>query len=174
MALPRTFVGFSRSDAHHYSLMTAWKDHEHIDFNFRNCELDKARESTNENYIKSICRERLETNGTYILLIGQDTRYERTYVKWEAEVAIEKKCRIIGVNLDNWRAVNSHTCPQIIYDRGAMFVPFSPHIIAFALKSFPREESGNWRYKDFIYTELGYSLEGLTALYPQSPPPLRR
>jgi MTH538 TIR-like domain (DUF1863) len=174
MALPRTFVGFSRNDVHHYELMVAWKEREHIDFNFCNCELDKVLESTNENYIKSLCRERLETAGTYIMLIGQDTRHETTYVKWEAEVAIEKECRIIGVNLDDWRTVNKHTCPRVIYDIGAMFVPFSPQIVAFALKSLQREKSGNWRYKDSIYTELGYSLEGLTALYPKSPPHLRR
>jgi hypothetical protein len=40
---------------------------------------------------------------TFVMLIGEDTRYKHKYVRWEAEVAIEKKCRLIGVNLDNSR-----------------------------------------------------------------------
>lgn len=34
MALPRTFVGFSSTDIRSYWLMCAWKEHEHIDFDF--------------------------------------------------------------------------------------------------------------------------------------------
>ena len=37
MGLPRTFVGFSSTDIHCYRLMLAWKENEHIDFNFTNC-----------------------------------------------------------------------------------------------------------------------------------------
>lgn len=36
---------------------------------------------------------------TYILLIGSDTQYKTTYVKWEAQVAIERKCRIIASSI---------------------------------------------------------------------------
>jgi hypothetical protein len=39
--------------------------------------------------------------GKYVLLIGKDTKNKYKYVRWEAEVAIEKGCTIIGVNLDN-------------------------------------------------------------------------
>jgi hypothetical protein len=50
--------------------------------------------------------------GTYILLIGNDTRLKRRFVLWETEVAIEKECRLIGVNLDNSRRVNYRTFQQ--------------------------------------------------------------
>ena len=39
MGLPRTFVGFSSTDIHCYRLMLAWKENEHIDFSFANCQL---------------------------------------------------------------------------------------------------------------------------------------
>ena len=39
MGLPRTFVGFSSTDIHCYRLMLAWKENEHIEFNFANCQL---------------------------------------------------------------------------------------------------------------------------------------
>ena len=82
--------------------------------------------SEDEIYIKRKCRERLDMAGTYIMLIGEDTRYKYTYVKWEAEVAIEKECRIIGVNLDGWRYANLGTCPPVINTIPAVgLVPYS-------------------------------------------------
>lgn len=37
MGPPRTFVGVSSTDIKYYRLMLAWKEHEHIDFDFTNC-----------------------------------------------------------------------------------------------------------------------------------------
>lgn len=103
MALPRTFVGFSSTDIASYRLMTAWKAHDKIDFEFCDCQLQSELRSEDEQYIKRRCRERINMAGTYILLIGADTRFKHKYVRWEAEVALEKQCRIIGVNLDGCR-----------------------------------------------------------------------
>lgn len=105
------------------------------------------------------------TSGSYILLIGLDTRFKRKYVRWEAEVAIEKKCRIIGVNLHGWRRINAETCPAVIRDIGAMFVPFSPQIVAHALDEAKRHDDKNWRFNDATYTKLGYVLSGDRAVW---------
>lgn len=156
MGLPRTFVGFSSSDIHYYRLMLAWKENEHIDFNFADCQLSQEINSENEDYIKRKCRERIEMAGTFISLIGQDTRSKHKYVRWEAEVALEKGCRIIGVNLDGSRQMVDATCPPIIRDVGAIFVPFSPKIVAHALTNWKMGEKGNWYYKDEVYRQLGY------------------
>jgi hypothetical protein len=111
MGLPRTFVGFSSTDLCDYRLMQAWKANEKIDFSFCDCQLEDEIDSENEAYIKRVCRERLDMAGTYIQLIGEDTRYKHLYVRWEAEVALEKECRIIGVNLDHWRRMKSSNLP---------------------------------------------------------------
>lgn len=47
------------------------------------------------------------------------------------------------------------TCPPIIRDAGAIFVSFSPKIIAYALKNYVMHEKGNWYYKDDLYKKLG-------------------
>src|SRR5450432_3840230 len=130
MALPRTFVGFSSTDIDRYRLMQAWKAHEHIDFDFCDCQLQAEIRSDDETYIKNKCRARINMAGTFVQLIGTDTRYKNKYVSWEAEVAAEKKCRIVGVNLDGWRRINNATCPDGLNNIGAMFVPFSPQIVA--------------------------------------------
>ena len=96
--------------------------------------------------------------GTFISLIGQDTKSKHKYVRWELEVALEKGCRIIGVNLDGSRHMNPNTCPKIIQDVGAIFVPFSPQIIAYALENYQMKNSKNYYYPDSVYKKLGYSL----------------
>lgn len=156
MGLPRTFVGFSSTDIHFYHLMLAWKKNEHIDFNFANCQLAQEINSEDEAYIKRKCRERIDMTGTFAVLIGQDTRSKHKYVRWEMEVAIEKKCRIIGINLDKSRRVVDATCPPIIRNIGAIFVPFSPKIVAYALENYQMGMSDDFYYEGDIYTQLGY------------------
>lgn len=156
MSIPRTFIGFSSTDIKYYHLMLAWKEHEHIDFDFTNCQLASEINSDNESYIKSKCRERINMAGTFAVLIGQDTRSKHKYVRWEMEVALEKKCRIIGINLDGARRVVDTTCPPIIRNVGAIFVPFSPKIVAYALENYSMKPNDDYHYKDHIYTQLGY------------------
>lgn len=172
MGLPRTFVGFSSTDMRSYRLMQAWKAHEHIDFNFADCQLQNELNSENEAYIKRKCRDCIDRAGTYVLIIGQDTRFKYKYVRWEAEVALEKGCRIIGVNLDSWRTVNEATCPAVIRNVGAIFVPFSPHIVAYALEHFRKENAADWYYKDETYQNLGYVINGNVATYVRPAPQL--
>jgi len=155
VGLPRTFVGFSSTDIHYYRLMTAWKENEHIDFNFTNCQLQNDINSDDEYYVKRKCQERINMVGKYIMLIGKDTRNKYKYVRWEAEVAIEKACTIIGVNLDKSKKMITATCPPIIRDLGAIFIPFSPHIIKYALENYKMHDSGNYHYPDDVYKRLG-------------------
>jgi hypothetical protein len=157
MGLPRTFVGFSSTDIHSYRLMQAWKVNKNIDFNFANCQLQAEVNSGNEAYIKRKCRERINLAGKYVMLIGRDTKHKHKYVRWEAEVAIEKKCTIIGVNLDGSRSMQVETCPPIIRNIGAIFIPFSPKIIAYAVVNYQMHSDNKYyHYLDHIYTQQGY------------------
>jgi hypothetical protein len=158
MGLPRTFVGFSSTDLHFYRLMQAWKAHDHIDFDFVDCQLQQQLFSEDETYIKRRCRERIHLAGTYVMLIGRDTRQKHKYVRWEAEVAIEKNCRLIGVNLDRTRGINDDLCPPILRNKGAVFVPFSSRILAHAIENYEPEAYGNWDHSDSVYRRLGYAV----------------
>jgi hypothetical protein len=156
MGLPRTFVGFSSTDIRYYRLMLAWKEHEHIDFNFADCQLSSEINSEDETYIKQKCSERINLAGKYVILIGEDTRCKYKYVRWEAEVAKEKGCTIIGANIDGARQMIEKTCPPVIRDMGAIFVPFSPKIIAYALENYSMHDDSNYYYKDEVYRKLEY------------------
>lgn len=94
--------------------------------------------------------------GKFIQLIGMDTRYKYKYVRWEAEIAIEKGCTVIGVNLDGSRQIVEATCPPVMRNIGAIFVPFSSAIIKYALKKYQMKNSGDYSYKDKVYKMLGY------------------
>jgi hypothetical protein len=171
MSLPRTFVSFSSADIGKYHLMRAWKAHDNIDFDFADFQLSDAIKSQNSYYIKSVCREKIRLVNTFVLLIGSDTRFKTDFVRDEVEVAIEKGCRLIGVNINNCRVKDS-LCPAFFAGKGAMFVPFSSRIVAEALKGWsvrPLQfgESNNWGFSDAVYKELGYQLEGITATLPQ-------
>ncbi len=90
------------------------------------------------------------------MLIGADTKSKHKYVRWEAEIAIEQQCTIIGINLNGSQTMQNATCPPIIRDIGAIFVPFSPKIVAYALQHYKmHDDSDNYNYKDSVYSELG-------------------
>jgi hypothetical protein len=156
MSLARTFVGFSSTDIQSYWLMLAWKSNNKIDFNFTDCQLQNEINSEQETYIKRKCRERINMAGTFIQLIGNDTRHKYKYVRWEAEVALEKGCRIIGVNLNGSRQIDE-LCPPVLRNTGSIFVPFSPKIVAHAINTYQKNQSGDWLYSPEVYRHLGYA-----------------
>jgi hypothetical protein len=138
-------------------------------------QLPDALNSKNEKYIKDRCRERLKMAGTYVMLIGQDTWLRDQYVLWEAEVAIEKKCNLIGVNLDKERFMNPATCPFIFQCVEALFVPFSPQIVAEALNTPYRSHTHrSYYFDDATYQRLGYIITGNTASRPPKPNPFAK
>lgn len=168
--LPRTFVSFSSADKSRYDLMCAWKAHDHIDFNFSDFQLDEAINSQNPQYIKAICREKIRLTDTFILLIGNDTFTKINFVKDEVEAAIEKGCRMIGVNLNNSRFRDA-LCPYFFANAGAIFVPYSPRILAEALRWHPQGKAPAYHFLDDVYANLGYQLIGSAAVLPPRPNP---
>ena len=165
-SLPRTFVSFSSADKRHYDLMCAWKAHQHIAFNFADFQLDEAINSQRPHYIKSVCAAKIRRADTFVLLIGADTYTKTVFVKDEVETAVEKGCRLIGVNLNNCRFRDS-LCPSFFANVGAMFVPFSSRILAEALVWQKQSVSPSYYFFDEVYTGLGYQLIGNTAVLPQ-------
>jgi hypothetical protein len=151
----RVFVSFDSEDIRSFHLIKAWKENENIDFDFINMQLETSINSQNEAYIKGILRKKITNSGTFIQLIGQNTKSKHKYVRWETEVAIEKNCRLIGVNLNNLRFMDENSTPAILKNKGVIFVSYSPKIIKFALDNFSKKEDDNWYYKEEVYKRLG-------------------
>lgn len=150
----RVFVGFSSTDKQYYDFMKGWKANGKMDFDFINMQIPVALRSNDEAYIKRAIRDRITNAGTFIQLIGEDTRSKHKYVRWEAEVAIEKNCRLICININGSRTIDDR-CPPILKDKGAIFVPFKAKIVKHSLDNFKKHDDDDWNWPGSVYNSLG-------------------
>lgn len=161
----KTFVSFDGdSDMHYYRLMTAWKQHDHMSFNFYNAhDLNSARDTSMESSIKAQLAERLRNSKVFVLLIGESTRYLRKFVLWEIEQAMMRQLPIIAVNLNGKRSLDYERCPGILATALAIHISFNAAVMEHALENWPasesahkaRHESGPHYYTDDVYKRLG-------------------
>ena len=151
----QTFVGFSSTDIESYKLMKEWEKLINFNFKFSSCQMHESLKGNDIIHVKASCRSRIKKGDTYIMLIGNDTRFKHKYLRWEAEVAMEKGCNIICVNLNGMRYFNPRLCPPIVNDIGAIFIPFAPEIIAHAITNYKKPSKGNYKYSHAVYKKLG-------------------
>ncbi len=159
----KTYICFDAdTDIHYYRLMTAWKEHEKIAFNFHNAhEINNIRDGSSEETIKRNLRQRLQNTRVLVVLIGENTKNLYKYVRWEIEYAIENDIPIIAVNL-NGSKHQDNLCPPILKNELAIYVPYGQKIIDYALNHWPAQhaehrrkgETGPWYYGDDVYKNL--------------------
>ncbi len=147
-----------------YRMMQAWKDNDHHDFNFDNAhELTTIRAWSSEESIKRSLRERLKGSKQLMVLVGKNTRYCQTYVRWEIEQAIEMGLPIIVVNLNGGRSMDDTLCPLILREELAVHIPYKQKIMTHAMSNWEYGHSakvaagttGPHYYLDSVYTSLG-------------------
>ena len=93
----KTYVAFDGdNDIHYYRLMKAWRQTDSSTFNFYDAhDINTARDSSQEESIKRQLRIRMSNTKVFVLLIGNNTRFLRKFVKWEIETAIRLNLPII-------------------------------------------------------------------------------
>ena len=160
----KTYVCFDAdTDIHYYRLMTAWKEHEKIEFNFHNAhEINNLRDGSSEATIKAKLRERLQNTKVLVVLVGQKTANLFKYVRWEIEWAVENNIPIVVVNLNGNKKMDGVYCPPILKDKLAIHIPFGQKIMNYALNHWPAShaahrkalETGPYSYNDSVYFSL--------------------
>ena len=161
----KIFVSFDGdSDIHYYRLLRAWKQNDGIDFNFYDAHnLNTARDSSQEASIKAKLAERMRATKTFVILIGDRTRYLRKFVRWEIEQALKRDLPIIAVNLNGKRFMDEARCPALLRAALAVHISFNAAIMQRALDTWPHSHatqrlsqvSGPFYYKNDVYLELG-------------------
>lgn len=163
----KTYVIFDGdTDMHYYRLMTAWKAHDHIEFDFHNAhDLNSARDTSTEESIKAQLRLRMANSKQVVVLVGDNTFKLRKFVPWEIELARKKDLPIIVVNINGKRSYDASLCPTVLEDETyTIHIPFGQKIMKYALDEFPDDYNGTrdratkghrFHYKDHIYTQLG-------------------
>lgn len=160
----KTYICFDGdTDMSYYRLMQAWDANKKFSFEFLNAhDLNTARDTSEEESIKRQLRERFANSSEFVVLIGERTKLLRKFVQWEMEVALRLGLPIIAVNLNGARERDDR-CPPAIRDELAIFVPFGPTIIEYALENWPTShasykasnKSGSFHYKNSVYESLG-------------------
>lgn len=163
----KTYVAFASEDIHYYRLMEAWRDNEHIDFDFFDAhDLYRARDTSQPETIKRNLRERMKS-AKQIVLLGSATGRKKgsdgnSFLAHEVKVAIGFELPIVVASLDGKRTVDRGVIPQPLLDADyyTVSVSFQAAIIKFALDNYApnfsgSSQSGPHYYKSDIYQRLG-------------------
>lgn len=167
----KTYVAFDGdNDINYYRAMQMWRKSDNNKFNFYDShDLNNALDSSSEETIKRKLRERLVNSKTFVLLIGEGTRYLYKFVRWEIEQAINLDLPIVIVNLpktfesEGKRNIDYERCPKMAKDTLAVHISFRAKILQFALENWPnshesysqRGENEPYYYKNSVYQKLG-------------------
>jgi hypothetical protein len=158
----KTYVIFDGdSDMWAYAYMKGWKSNENLDFNFYDAhDLRPLTDRASDETIYRRLRERFSSAKQVIVLVGDNTKSLRKFVRWELEIALELALPIIAVCLNGARGIDVNRCPPILKNEYVVHVPFTAAIIQHALDYFPgdyasRTESGPRYYTAKTYMDLG-------------------
>jgi hypothetical protein len=162
----KLYVAFDGDeDMKWYNILKAWRDNEHIDFNFYDAhDLNIARDSSLTESIKVQLRERMQSSKAMLLLVGEKTKNIRGYIPWEIGYARYLSCPIIVANLNDKRRYDLNRCPAALEDgKGAVHISFESKIIKYAIENWPSFHNADkakvladvWHYKDKTYKDLG-------------------
>ena len=161
----KTYVAFDGDkDIHYYYLMKAWKSSKHHSFNFYDAhDINTARDTSSEATIKARLRERMSNAKSFVILVGESTRYLYKFVRWEIDQAIVRDIPIIVVNLNGLKKMDSNRCPPILANQLAIHIPFKQAIVEYALENWidshashkRKSETGPYFYKESVYRSLG-------------------
>ena len=163
----KTYVAFASEDIKCYRLMEAWRDNEHIDFDFHDAhDLAVALDTSQPDTIRRRLRERLN-NTKQVVLLGSlvcksKAATASSFLHYEVETIIELDLPVVVANLDGDRTVDRNLIPKAFLDADyyTMSVSFQSAIIKYALDEYAAgysvsTKTGPHFYKSSVYTKLG-------------------
>lgn len=163
----KTYVAFASEDISQYRLMEAWRDNDHIDFNFADAhDLYISLDTSKPETIKSNLRDRMK-NAKQVVLLGSKTGRAkggdgRSFLAHEIKVAMELNLPVVVANLDGDTRIDKTFIPQPLLDADyyTLSVSFRPRIITYALDNYAPKftsasNTGPHFYKDSVYSDLG-------------------
>jgi hypothetical protein len=163
----KTYVAFASEDIRSYRLMEAWRDNDHIDFDFFDAhDLYQARDTSQPESIKARLRERLKNAKQFVLLgssVGRKKGGDGTsFLAYEVDSMIRLKMPVVVANLDGDREIDRMVIPQPLLDANyyTVSVSFQPAIIKYALDNYAVNfansgKTGPHYYKAETYRDLG-------------------
>jgi hypothetical protein len=166
----KTYVAFASEDIRRYWLMEAWRDNEHIEFDFIDAhDLNTALDTSQPDTIRRRLRERLNNTKQAVVLISDTTRPKAnrpsSFLYYEVETINRLGLPVVFANLNGSRAIQRSKLPEILLAMYSVSVSFQPAIIRYALDNYVEAFNANYSaatpkagphyYKDHVYRELG-------------------
>lgn len=167
----KTYVAFTSEDIKSYYLMRAWRENEHIDFDFLDAhDLNVALDTSKPETIRARLRERLSNTKQAIVLVSNTTRAKAadssSFLYYEIEVIEKLQLPVVFANIDGSRKVLSAKLPRALASPYyTMSVSLQPKIIQHALDDYVAKFNSNstaddpyvgaYYYKESVYERLG-------------------
>ncbi len=166
----KTYVAFASENIRDYRMMEAWRDNEHIDFNFHDAhDLVTALDTSLPETIRRRLRERLNNTKQVVLLVGDVTRRKAadpsTFLYYEVETIAKLNLPVVFVNLNQSRGVQKDRLPQALLEPYSISVSYQPRIVQYALDNYvgafqsnlsaTSPKRGPYHYKAHVYADLG-------------------
>jgi len=163
----KTYVAFASEDIKCYRLMEAWRDNDHIDFDFHDAhDLAAALDTSQPDTIRRRLRERLNNTKQVVLLGSAVCRSKAarasSFIHYEVETVLQLDLPVVVANLDGDRTVDQNFIPQAFLDKAhyTVSVSFQPTIIKYALDNYAEEYAGSnktgpHQYPASVYANLG-------------------
>ena len=163
----KTYVAFASENISSYRLMEAWRENEHIAFDFYDAhDLYVSRDDSKPETIKRNLRERLKNAKQVVLLGSKEGKAKggdgRSFLAHEVDVIIEFNLPVVVANLDGDRTIDRNYIPTPLLeaDYYTLSVSFQPKIIQYALDNYAKTFAGSTKkgphyYPSSIYSDLG-------------------
>jgi hypothetical protein len=163
----KTYVAFASEDIRYYWLMEAWRDNEHIEFDFFNAhDLAQARDTSLPETIRRSLRLRLANTKQVVLLGSAKGKAKaddgKSFLFYEIETICRLNLPVVVANLDGDRNIDQSFIPRRFLDEDdyTVSVSFQPKIIQFALDNYVPNyansgKSGSHHYPSDKYASLG-------------------
>lgn len=163
----KTYAAFASEDISKYYLMKAWRENEHIEFDFYDAhDLYIARDTSKPDTIKARLRERLKNAKQVVLLGSSDAKKKGgngvSFLAHEVATIIEFNLPVVVANLDGDRNIDKNFIPKPFLDADyyTLSVSFQPAIIKYALDEYASRFAGSSNtgphfYKAEVYEKLG-------------------
>jgi hypothetical protein len=166
----KTYVAFASEDINYYYLMKAWRENEHIDFDFFDAhDLNIALDTSQPETIRRRLRERLANTKQTVVLVSDTTKPKAarasSFLYYEIETIEKLGLPVVFANLNGSRLVQRSKLPTTLLELYTISVSFQAAIIKYALDEYVSAfnnnltandpKTGPYYYKESVYTDVG-------------------
>ena len=121
--------------------MQAWREHDHIDFDFLDAhDLNIALDTSQPETIRRRLRERLANTKQVVMLLSDTTKPKggrsNSFLYYEIETIVKLGLPIVFANLNGSRAIQQAKLPTSLTDQFTVSVSFQAKIIQHALDNY--------------------------------------